>query len=514
MQEQELQPYSPPQAPAVPTPHMSYSVRDCVAMGFRHVRLMILTFILLSLCAGVGVWLMPKRYDAHMKILVKQERLDPLDSPGRNAETPRPDPMMTEIDMNSEVELLKSDDLLEKVVVEAGLQSLAKESFLRSQLARLTSKPKLSNSGQDPRVLQAVRDLDKDLKVEALRRTKIIQVTYGSTDPQLSAKVLQILLRLYLQKHLDVHRTPGAIDFFESQTDEYRKSLTNAEQKLLNFGNTKGVVAPPLEKEIAVRNLNQFEAEQDHTLSAIAETEQRIKVLEQQAAATPSRLTTQVRTSLNGNVLAQIQNTLMTLELKRTELLTKFTPDYPLVQEVDTQIAQANDALAKAKANPMLEETTDRDTNFEWIRGELAKARADLTALQARSRASSAAVDKYREQALHLNQKEIVQQDINRDAKTAEENFLLYKRKLEEARISDALDKQRMVNVSVAEEASVPGFSSGPSRSLMLLLGFMLAGTVSVAVAVIRDQIDRSFRTPHEVEVLLSVPVLASFPRG
>ena len=48
------------------------------------------------------------------------------------------------------------------------------------------------------------------------------------------------------------------------------------------------------------------------------------------------------------------------------------------------------------------------------------------------------------------------QDDLVRDVKTAEDNYLLYLRKREEARISDALDSKRIVNVSIAEAATVP----------------------------------------------------------
>ena len=51
--------------------------------------------------------------------------------------------------------------------------------------------------------------------------------------------------------------------------------------------------------------------------------------------------------------------------------------------------------------------------------------------------------------------------------KTAEDNYLLYQKKQEEARISDALDRTRIANVVVAEAADgadVPS-STGASGS-------------------------------------------------
>jgi len=49
-----------------------------------------------------------------------------------------------------------------------------------------------------------------------------------------------------------------------------------------------------------------------------------------------------------------------------------------------------------------------------------------------------------------------------RSAKLAEDNCLLYSRKQEEAQIQDALDQRRIVNVSIAEQPTVPALPSSP----------------------------------------------------
>ncbi len=508
MQDINLVPYGAPRMPA--TQH-STTVRDVVAVGFRHRWLIVISFFGVFWGAVVVTWLMPPRYEAHVKIMVKRERIDPVVGATQNTQLIAED--MTEQDLNSEVELLKSRDLMEKVVSETGLHKRNKRSFLGSLLLKLSGQPQ-ERSEEELRIMRAAESMEKDLTVEPLKKTKLVRLTYGSTDPRLAATVLQTLVRFYLEKHLAVHRLPGALDFFQTQTNQFRNGLSDAEAKLAQFGRTSGVVAGDLEKEITVRRLNDFEAGLQQTQAAIKETEQRIHVLEQQVDSTPARLTTQVRTADNPYVLQQMKTTLLNLELKRTELLSKFNPEYRPVQEVEAQIAQAREALENAERNPSREETTDRDNTHEWLVGELARARAELSTLQARLAANSEIVTTYREQVRHLNETGIQQQDLIRAAKTAEENFLLYSRKQEEARISDALDQKRIVNVSVAEEATVPGIPSSPSWPLNLALGFALACFVSVGLGFGLDYLDRSFRTPREVEVYLGIPVLASLPKN
>ena len=89
---------------------------------------------------------------------------------------------------------------------------------------------------------------------------------------------------------------------------------------------------------------------------------------------------------------------------------------------------------------------------------------------------------------------------------------MLYQRKQEEARISDALDRQRISNVVVAEPASVP-FLPQPRWLFVLSGGGLFAALSSIVLAFAVDYWDPSFRTPEEVESLLGSPVVAAIPR-
>ena len=389
MQEQSLELIN---AARLPSP----SLRDWVAPCFRHARLMIVSFLVVLAGVVLVTWLIPARYQAQVKILVKRERADPVVNPDPNTQLATSS--LTEEDLNSEVELLKSRDLLEKVVAESGLDTQVKESFLSSLVTLIDGRP-----GELPpsqlRTLRALRILAKSLNVEPLKKTKLILVTYESPDPQLSAKVLQTLSRLYLEKHVAVHRVPGALDFFQNQTEQSRQSLLRAQRQLDGFGRQNGVVAASMEKEITIRKLADFEGDLQKTRARRAETEQRIRTLEQLEAVTPERLTTQVRNLDNPVLMQNLKSTVLDLEMKRSELLNKFTPDYRLVKDIEVQISQAREALLREQNNPLHEETTDRNTTHEWIKGELAKARTELTTLRAEGDASARIVDEYRNQA-------------------------------------------------------------------------------------------------------------------
>jgi len=487
------------------------TLRDILAVIFRHRGLILASFLAIFLGVILGTWMLPKQYEASMKILVKRERVDPVVSPESNAQPPSAQDV-TQEDINSEVELLKSRDLLENVVRSCGLDRMVAESLL-DRLRRSRAFDDTKPAGGDMNIPRAVRALENMLKVEPIAKSKMIEVRYEAQDPVLAAKVLQTLAALYLDKHLMVHRPPGALDFFQQQTGQYQKGLAAAEEQLADFSLSEGVVSIDIEKDITLRRLSDFDAQLREARTAEAAAAQRIRSLEAQAAITPLRVTTQVKTSDNPLLLQQLKTTLLGLELRRTELLAKFEPGYRLVQEVEAQIAQAREALAQAEKSELRDETTDLDKTRQWLDEELARARAEHATLQARSAEITKSVASYQERSRRISRMEMAHKDLNRAAKTAEDNYLLYLRKQEEARISDALDRKRIVNVAIAEAATIPALPSSPDWRLSLMLGLALAFLSSLGLAFVADYLDPSFRTPDEVESYLGIPVIASLPR-
>lgn len=472
---------------------------------------MVTTFIAL-LGAVVGIALvLPKQYEAQMKILVRHERADSVVSAER--ETPRQTQTeVTEGELESEAELLKSKDLLTKVVIACNLDRETDFSFWTSRRGKCASEATSAKQDEE-KVAQAVLALENKLKVEPIKLTNLISVTYRASDPHQAAYVLNTLANLYLEKHLAMHHVSGALDFFHQQAEEYRKALEKSEEKLAEFGHKEGIVSPALTREITVRKLSEFEASLLETRAAIEETQRRIQTLETQLASLPARHTTQVRTADNPQLMERLKSTLLELELKRSELLTKFEPSYRPVQEVEQQIAQTKDAIAAAEKAPLRDETTDTDPTYEALRAEHAKASTDSAALKARETATAGMVRLYRAESERLDQQEALQQDVRRTAKADEENYLLYLHKQEEARISDALDEQRISNVLVAEAASVP-FKPQRHRLVFITIGGLLAALASVTLALVMDRLDPSFRTPQEVEDFLGSPVLAALPKS
>jgi uncharacterized protein involved in exopolysaccharide biosynthesis len=474
-------------------PPPSLTPRDLAATLFRRPRLVAASFGLVLLATMLFV-VSSARYESHFKVLLRRGRFDPIVSsqPPSAMDFTRPD--ITEEELNSEVELLRDEDLLKQVVETAGLVPADTPNIERPAA-----------------IEHAVRKLAHSLDVEALKKSNLIQVRYKDTSPERAARILSTLSTLYVRRHTNLQRPPGEAQFFDQQTADYEKRLHRSEAELVRFTRARGVVSAALERDIALQKLGEADAKYRQIDQDRVETERRIASLREQLKSFPSRSVTLKRWADNPEVLEKMKTRLLELQLKRTELLSRFEPSYRLVQEVEQEIADTRASIAAEALTPVRDETTDKDPNYEWARMEMEKAQVQWDGLRARQSAASTQVASLRTFAQQMQSDSVDQQDLMRDAKAEEDNYLLYLRKREEARIGDSLDERRILNVAIVEPPAAPAL---PAHSVLLyfLLAFGLAMGFSVGVAFTTEYFDPTIRTPDEASGLLEVPVLAWLP--
>jgi tyrosine-protein kinase Etk/Wzc len=98
---------------------------------------------------------------------------------------------------------------------------------------------------------------------------------------------------------------------------------------------------------------------------------------------------------------------------------------------------------------------------------------------------------------------------MSRARKEAEDNYLLYAKKTEEARIAESLDQQKISNVAIAETPTEPHLPSKPDVPLNIALGVVLACFLSLGGAFTAEYFSDTVAQPAELEELTGLPVLA-----
>src|SRR5262245_21270212 len=109
-----------------------FTPRDLILVAFRRRKTIGYTFLAVMLGAVLAVVLLPAKYESQTSILVHRERVDPPLSVEQTGTLQQIAPALTEEDINSEVGLLQSQDLLEKVVVACGLEDRQHPSILNA----------------------------------------------------------------------------------------------------------------------------------------------------------------------------------------------------------------------------------------------------------------------------------------------------------------------------------------------------------------------------------------------
>jgi uncharacterized protein involved in exopolysaccharide biosynthesis len=483
------------------------TVRDATSAWFRHKLLMTATFLTIAIGTAVWTFMLPNEYESRTKILVKNLRSEVPITPERTTGTYGAQGNdVSETEINSEIELLTSKDLLNQVVTECGLD---KEPSSLLQRLNLKETPRTDAA----RVEQAGEHLAKALVITPVKKANIIEITYTSSSPKTAATVLRKLSDLYLEKRVRLHRPAGTYEFFKAQAGDYEQQLRAAEQKLSAFQQSMNVVSLTQQKDITVQKMTDSKSRLLETDAFLQEVNQRIERLQQQLQATQPRIVTQSRALPNQYSAERLNTMLVELQNRRTQLLSKFRSDDRLVREVDKQIETTRAALEKATGQTATEQATDLNPLRQTIESELGKARVDQAGAQARQASLAGQMRDYEAQLSRLESSTGEYQDLTRRVKEAEDNYQLYAKKEEESRIADELDQNKITNVSLAEEPSQPQLPSKPNRPLNLILGIVLGAIVSVGSVLAAEFTRQNVETPRELEILSGSPVLATIPK-
>lgn len=498
MSDDELRSHLPKASPAaLPSP----TLRDLLAVLFRQWKVALIVFGT-TIGLAVTYWSVAPAYQAHMQLLLRRERADPIVTPNASGPFQISRAEVTEEDLNSEVELLRDESLLRIAVETNGLEA-------HSLLGRFG----LRRDDPEQMIARGVRKLSGQLRAEPIRKSNLIRVTYEASDPALASRVLNTLASSYVEQHTRVHRPTGQFQFFSQQASESKSRLETAQGKFVNYSRSGGVVSAALERDNALQRCGELESGYRQIRIARADVERRIEALEKQLRLFPQRSTATIHLAENPQLLETLKARLLELELKRTELLKMYEPTYRLVREINEQIEQASASIAAEKNAPLRDETSEKDPNYEWAKAEMEKARVEQSALSAREVASASELLAARaEAARRLGEAAVQQQDLLREMKSAEDTYLLYARKSEEARVGDALDERGILNVTLVEAPVAPVL---PQHSvwMMVFTSVLAAGSAGTAASFIADYLDPAVRTPADVVACLRVPVLASLPR-
>ncbi len=87
----------------------------------------------------------------------------------------------------------------------------------------------------------------------------------------------------------------------------------------------------------------------------------------------------------------------------------------------------------------------------------------------------------------------------------------MYLTQVEEANVSEEMDRLKMANISVIQRAEVPGSPAGRSPILLVILGAILGILAGTGFGLLLEYFQGAYTRPEQAAHDLNLPLLATF---
>lgn len=504
----------------------------------RHWRQSVTFFLVVVTGVALFTLLSPKEYRSEGKLFVRLGRENAtLDQTVTLSQTPIVAiPQSRENEINSVVEILESRALLEKIVdglgpavvlnsVEPGNSSdnatdeqaggwirqagvqfgevVARAKGLLSQFG--------SNAGLDDRE-RAILLLAKNLKIEAAKKSSVIQVSYQGPTPTQCQSVVAKLIDAYLDEHLRLNRARGSHQFFADQTNRLREELSHKEIELRDLKNQTGLASPVAQRQLLVARIGRLEDDLLSAESARAVAEAKVRDLREKLTSLPDSQVTIETTGFANEGTDRMREQFYALQVREKEAQAKYTEDHPKMVLIRDQIATARSVLDEEERGRK-QVTKEPGRLHHQAQVALLGEEPALASLQSHAKKLQTQLAELHKELATLNENEMRFATLQREVDLLEADYRKYSTNLEQARIDQQLDVQRMSNIGIVQPASFEPRPVRPRKLLNLLLGMGVGLFGALALPLALEQLGSSPTAAEPVTRRSQTPIVARVPQ-
>lgn len=519
--------------------NLSLSPWEILHIIFKRKALIKSCFFTLALAAAIGAFMQPTQYRAAGRILITgQEGGYSWLSLDENARIPPQDPDRL---VNTEIEHIKSDDFLEKVAEtlpfslaaraasdEQGAAQKALIAVSRGVNAVMTfpsrlgvllssafsgaaqSGKKSSEAGGQPRN-PSVWPLHLGLEAIAVPNTSLIEVAFTDTDPQRAAKVVNTILDLYPPYRVKIYHDESAISFYDKQKKMLESEIVDTEKKIEEFETKENLSSVPEQREQIIDLMTKAEDRLRITDADIEQAKTKIAEIERQLAKQPE--TTVLSQDLADPEAKPLHESLVVKEVEKNELLQLYTEKDRRVQDKEREIASLKEHIAAAEGKKIvIGERVGPNTVYQSLVNELVEQKVKLGQETTRQKVYANQIQQLDAELDRLTVKGNELTRLQDLATLKKEQLTLYTKKAEEARIADAMDKEKLINVKAVNHSSPPSLPVPTKGPLLVVLAMFVGAGVGIGGALALDFLNPTFHSALDVERRLEIPVLALIP--
>jgi len=485
---------------------------DTVIALYRQKRKIVVFFVLVMVAVSVFTFVPAPEYRSEANLLVRVGRdnvfLEATTASARIASIGQ----SRESELNSELALLRSRNLAEQLVDTLGpavvlgrtppkpideTREPAPVSPDDPAAAAKPPAPPVARTSATQEGDAAVAHVMKNLNVELVKGSNVIDATYVSENPKLARVALQQLIRLYLEKHIQAYRASGSYQFFVEQTQHAKATLEAAEEEYKALKNRTGVASMDDQRRITLGELGNQESEMGRIRADISASKSKIASI-QALMSSPEDAKSGARDAVSNSATDDLRRKISALAVEEEELLSKFQPESSRVREVRDKMARMTELLSAAIR--------------EQLSSDLYAESQHLRSLEAKLGTISAGAGNERTKRDALIDVETRMSQLEREISIDSANYREYAQKLEQARIGIALERERISNISVVQEPTLPVDPFRPQKALNLALGFLIALFGGVGVGFVAEFFDHLIRMPADVDAKLGLRTLVTIP--
>jgi polysaccharide biosynthesis transport protein len=362
--------------------------------------------------------------------------------------------------------------------------------FLRG-LRAPSAKPASAEQEAAQRDNRLIDALLSRVDVSLLGRSHILSVKVDSQNPETAAKIANALVQNYLdhQRREKITSMDKVDKFLISRVSELREQVRKSDQAVEEYRRSHGLYKSS-SSGVAAQQLTELNSQLIAAQAAKAQADARLQ--EAQEMSKGGLGNESVPEVLNSPLIAALKQQEAQAERKLADLSATFGPKYPAMINAKSEVANAQGKVAAEIA--------------KIVDGLAREARA----ASVRYEALQENFERLKSQMGEVNEQSIQLEALERDATV---NHKLLEAMLNRVKQSSGADEILQASARQISPAAPPEAPSYPPKTLIAFLGTFAGLLLGSAVALMRENGDRTFRRADQIEAISGLPVLAMVPQ-
>lgn len=336
------------------------------------------------------------------------------------------------------------------------------------------------------------------------KNTEILKLSVTGKSPEAAQKANKLIVEGFLNRLTELSRSEQRVtkEFIAGRVVESRGELNKAEEALQKYKEKNHILDPSDSAKLLADRLALVDKTNAENQVDMATSKARLAAINEQLGG-------EAAATADSSTIKQYNAKLAELEMTKISYLDKYTPKHPVMQDLDEQIAgvkaKLNAEIAKAVA---LKAPTDNPVHQGLLAGKF-QSEAEIAIAQKKVQALAKLEKDNKKEIESLPKLEQGFLRAQRDANVAQEIYVMLAKRLEEAKVAEAMVSNE---VQVVDTATLPEKPVKPRKALTLVLALILGLMAGCAYVLAYEIFNRKIRTPEDVQNYLGLPVLGSIP--